>query len=136
MAEAFAAALLTPLGITVASAGLTPTKVCPWAIRVMAEVGLDIAPQTSKSVDRFDPDAVDTLVLVEEGLAMPARFSALRPVEWRLTAGSVAPCPPDTRLEAQRRMRNRVERLVFHLIAGGAIGRPRNTAAATSAAKP
>ena len=130
MAEAFASALLAPLGVLVASAGLTPTRVSPWAVRVMAEVGLDITPQVSKSVEAFEPSAIDTLVLVEDRLALPAVFRLLRCVEWRLDAAGSAPRPPDASLQSQRRLRDRIEALVLQLIAAGAVGRRRQAISA------
>ena len=130
MAEAFASALLAPRGVLVASAGLTPTQVSPWAVRVMAEIGLDIGPQVTKSVEAFDPTAIDTLVLVEDGLAIPGVFRLLRRVEWRLDAAAATPRPPDARLELQRQLRDRVETLVLQLIAAGAVGRRRHAISA------
>jgi len=35
------------------SAGSTPTQVNPIAIRVMAEIGIDISPQRSKSIEEY-----------------------------------------------------------------------------------
>ena len=41
------------------SAGATPTRVNPFAIKVMAEIGIDISKQRSKSIDEFrDKDIV------------------------------------------------------------------------------
>src|SRR5690606_29919357 len=46
----------------VQSAGSHPTQVNPWAIEVMAELGIDLVAQRSKSVDEIDPATVDTVV--------------------------------------------------------------------------
>jgi arsenate reductase len=35
------------------SAGSTPTQVNPFAIKVMAEIGIDISKQHSKSIEEF-----------------------------------------------------------------------------------
>ena len=58
MAEAFAATLLSLLGVMVGSAGLTPTRVQSWTVRMMAEVGLDITPQIAKPLEAFDPATI------------------------------------------------------------------------------
>jgi arsenate reductase len=130
MAEAFAVVLLGPLGIQVASGGLTPTGVRPWAVQVMAEIGIDITRHVSKSVVGFEPGAIDTLVLVEPGLAIPSVFRPLRRVEWALDAGRAEAPLADPKLDLQRRLRDRVEAAVLRLIAVGATGRRRHAVVA------
>ena len=46
------------------SAGTEATEVRPEAIRVMAEIGIDIGAQTSKTLDRFLDQPFDWLVTV------------------------------------------------------------------------
>ena len=46
----------------VMSAGSAPTQLNPYAIEVMAEVGVDIRGQRSKSVDTIDPAGVDVVI--------------------------------------------------------------------------
>ena len=46
------------------SAGSTPTQVHPLAIKVMAEIGIDISNQTSKSIDEFRDKDIDLVVTV------------------------------------------------------------------------
>ena len=46
------------------SAGLNPTKVNPFAIKVMAEIGIDISKQTSKSIEEFRNKEIDLVVSV------------------------------------------------------------------------
>jgi arsenate reductase len=120
MAEAFAVVLL----------GLTPTGVRPWAVQVMAEIGIDITRHVSKSVVGFEPGAIDTLVLVEPGLAIPSVFRPLRRVEWALDAGRAEAPLADPKLDLQRRLRDRVEAAVLRLIAVGATGRRRHAVVA------
>jgi arsenate reductase len=48
--------------VHVQSAGSTPAGVNPIAIDVLAEIGIDITGQTSKSVDAIDPTSVDIVV--------------------------------------------------------------------------
>ena len=126
MAEAFTAALLAPLGVMVGSAGLTPTRVQPWAVRVMAEIGLDITSQIAKPLEVFDPATIDTIILVEDGLVIPSVFRVLRWVEWRVDAAMATPGPPDARLANHRQLRDRVEALVLRLVASDATGRRRD----------
>ena len=46
------------------SAGATPTQVNPFAIKVMAEIGIDISTQRSKSIDEFRGKDIDLVVSV------------------------------------------------------------------------
>jgi len=46
------------------SAGSTPTQVHPFAIKVMAEIGIDISKQTSKSIEEFRNKDIDLVVTV------------------------------------------------------------------------
>lgn len=46
------------------SAGATPTQVHPLAIKVMAEIGIDISKQTSKSIEEFRNRDIDVVVTV------------------------------------------------------------------------
>jgi arsenate reductase len=46
------------------SAGSTPTQVHPFAIKVMAEIGVDISKQRSKSIEEFRNKDIDLVVSV------------------------------------------------------------------------
>ena len=46
------------------SAGSDPTQVNPFAIKVMAEIGIDISKQTSKSIEEFRDKEIDLVVSV------------------------------------------------------------------------
>ena len=46
------------------SAGANPTQVNPFAIKVMAEIGIDISTQTSKSIEEFRNKEIDLVVSV------------------------------------------------------------------------
>jgi arsenate reductase len=46
------------------SAGSTPTQVNPFAIKVMAEIGIDISKQSSKSIEEFRNKEIDLVVSV------------------------------------------------------------------------
>jgi arsenate reductase len=46
------------------SAGATPTRVHPLAIKAMAEIGIDISGQSSKSIDEFRGRDIDLVVTV------------------------------------------------------------------------
>lgn len=46
------------------SAGSNPTRVNPFAIKVMAEIGIDISKQVSKSIEEFRNKEIDLAVSV------------------------------------------------------------------------
>jgi arsenate reductase len=46
------------------SAGSNPTQVNPFAIKVMAEIGIDISKQISKSIEEFRNKEIDLVVSV------------------------------------------------------------------------
>jgi len=48
--------------VRVQSAGSKPTRVNPYAVEVMRELGADLASQASKSVETIDPASVDTVI--------------------------------------------------------------------------
>jgi arsenate reductase (thioredoxin) len=75
MAEGLARALLGDR-VEVQSAGSRPSKVNPYAIEVMAELGIDISAHRSKSVEEIDSaelDAVITLCAEEVCPILPGR---------------------------------------------------------------
>lgn len=61
MAEGLARAM-APADWTIQSAGSAPSRVNPYAVRAMAEIGIDIGEQRSKSVDEIAPDSVDVVI--------------------------------------------------------------------------
>lgn len=63
MAEAYLRALAGD-GFEVASAGTEATRVHPLAVRVMAELGLDLSGHASKTFDRFLGEPWDYVITV------------------------------------------------------------------------
>ena len=60
MAEGLARKLFP--GLRIQSAGSHPSRVNPYAIEVLAEVGIDAGSHTSKSVQDIDPASVDMVI--------------------------------------------------------------------------
>ena len=78
MAEGLARELLGA-DVRVMSAGSKPTTPNPLAIEVMAEAGIDISGQHSKSVDSIDPESVDTVVTLCAEEVCPVLPGRVRP---------------------------------------------------------
>lgn len=107
IAEGFAR-VTAPADVQVWSAGTVPGRVHPRAIEVMAEVGIDLAGQRSKSIDDVPWREADTVVTLcgEAEEACPAVASSVRIVHWPLPDPSQA--PEDAQLEAFREAREEI----------------------------
>lgn len=81
MAEGLARAMLGDRA-TVQSAGSQPTRVSPYAIEVMRELGVDLAGHASKSVDAIDPATVDTVITLCAEEVCPAYLGRARRLHW------------------------------------------------------
>jgi len=70
--------------LTIQSAGSAPSRLHPLAVRALAEVGLDISAQRSKSVDEIDRAAVDTVITLCAEEVCPLWFAPARRLHWPL----------------------------------------------------
>lgn len=68
--------------VRVQSAGSRPSRVNPWAIEVMREVGVDLATHDSKSVETIDPNTVDTVVTLCAEEVCPVFLGKARRIHW------------------------------------------------------
>lgn len=81
MAEGLARDLLGDLA-EVMSAGSQPATVNPWAVKVMAENGIDISGQRSKSVDEFEPGELDLVITLCAEEVCPALPAGVKHLHW------------------------------------------------------
>ena len=88
----------------VQSAGSQPSRVNPYAIDVMAEVGIDLTGHTSKSVDAIDPATVDTVITLCAEEVCPAFLGRARRLHWPIP-DPASPDPTIARDEMLRRFR-------------------------------
>lgn len=107
--------------VRVQSAGSSPTRVHPLAIAALAELGIDIAEQRSKSVATIDAASIDLVVTLCAEEQCPLIYTQARRLHWPLpdpAAGSEGPASAE--LEAFRRVRNvlreRLEQLAAELL--------------------
>lgn len=68
--------------VTVRSAGSEPSRVNPFAIEVMREIGVDIADQRSKAVTAIDPATVDTVITLCAEEVCPVFLGRARRLHW------------------------------------------------------
>ncbi len=66
----------------VQSAGSQPSRVNPYAIEVMGELGIDLGGQRSKSVDTIDPATVDVVVTLCAEEVCPLFLGDARRLHW------------------------------------------------------
>ncbi|NEZ04160.1 arsenate reductase ArsC [Wenzhouxiangella sp. XN201] len=66
----------------VMSAGSEPTTVNPWAVKAMAEVGIDIGGHHSKSVDAFDPADLDLVITLCAEEVCPTLPAGVEHLHW------------------------------------------------------
>ncbi len=66
------------------SAGSQPKAVNPFAVRALAELGIDISLQRSKSVDAIDPNTVDLVVTLCADEVCPVFLGKAHRLHWPL----------------------------------------------------
>lgn len=70
--------------LRVQSAGSEPSSVHPLATRAMAEIGISLAGQRSKSVREIDPETVDTVITLCAEEVCPVFLGKARRLHWGL----------------------------------------------------
>ena len=66
----------------VMSAGSAPSKVNPYAVEVMRELGVDLTSHRSKSVQTIDPSTVDTVITLCAEEVCPVFLGRARRLHW------------------------------------------------------
>jgi arsenate reductase len=70
--------------VRVQSAGTSPSRVNPLAIRVMSELGLDLSGHTSKPAQSIDPDSIDLVITLCAEEVCPVPLSGTPHLHWPL----------------------------------------------------
>ncbi len=95
------------------SAGSAPTRVNPNAVAVMAEIGIDVANQRSKSVADVGAGAMDLIITLCADEVCPVVPGRVERLHWPLPDPAAA--PPERALarfrEVRDELRARIERL-------------------------
>lgn len=81
MAEGLARAALGDR-VGVQSAGSRPSRVNPYAIEVMGELGIDLSGHASTSVEDVDPKTVDTVITLCAEEVCPVFLGGARRIHW------------------------------------------------------
>ena len=98
-------------GVNVASAGTDARGVHPLAVRAMAERGIDISQQTSKTLEQFVDDRWDFVVTVCDSAheACPIFPRAATRLHWSFVDPAGAHGSEAERLAVFRRVRDEIE---------------------------
>ncbi len=106
------------------SAGTEATRVRPEAISAMADLGIDISHQESKTLDRYLGDPFDYVVTVcdEANEACPFFPGAKRRLHWSLPDPSQTGGTDDERLGGFRSVRDRLKGHIEVELANGKGG--------------
>jgi arsenate reductase len=110
---------LAPGDFDAVSAGTEPKGLHPLAVAAMAELGVDISGQTSKSVDGFIEERFDVVITLcdEANEACPTFPNAARRLHWSFADPAQATGSTAERLAAFRRVRDQIRSAVERLIA-------------------
>jgi len=109
MAEGIARAL-APAGVRISSAGSAPSSLNPLAVRALAEIGLDIGGQRSKSVNDVPADDVDAVITLCAEEVCPVFLGRAHRVHWGLPDPAGAGATEAERLQAFREVRDELRR--------------------------
>ncbi|HEX6480708.1 MAG TPA: arsenate reductase ArsC [Ktedonobacteraceae bacterium] len=92
------------------SAGTEATHVRPLAIRVMAEIGIDISGQQSKTLDRYLGEPLDDVITVCDAAneACPIFPGAKQRRHWSFEDPSKATGSEDDQMAVYRRVRDEI----------------------------
>jgi len=101
------------------SAGTEATHVRPDAIKVMAELGIDISQQTSKALDRYLDEHWDAVITVcdDANEACPVFPGTSARDHWSFPDPSKASGPEEERLQVYRSVRDQIAARVKALAA-------------------
>ena len=108
------------------SAGTEATHVRPLAIRAMAELGIDISGQQSKTLDRYLDQSFDAVITVcdQANEACPVFFRAKERLHWSFRDPSRATGSEDEQLAVYRAVRDAIrERIERELLPRPAVER-------------
>lgn len=98
--------------LVVRSAGSAPSRLNPLAIRALAEIGIDISQQRSKSVDEIDRDTVGTVITLCAEEVCPVYLGQARRLHWPLPDPAAAVGGAEERLVGFRAVRDELRRRI------------------------
>lgn len=111
MAEGLAKAAFGDKAL-IQSAGSKPSKVNPFAIKTLAEIGIDISNNRSKSVDEIDPSTVDTVITLCAEEVCPVFLGKAERLHWGLPDPASAQGTDEEKLIKFREIRDELRKRI------------------------
>ena len=101
------------------SAGIKPTEVNPLAIKVMAEVGIDISSHRSKSAMEFIKQQFDYVITVCDNVKQtcPVFPGKYKKIHWDLEDPAEASGSEEDRLVVFRKIRDQIQNNISEFLA-------------------
>jgi arsenate reductase len=100
------------------SAGSRPSQVNPFALEVLAEIGIDASTQTSKSVQDIDPASVDLVITLCAEEVRPLFLGSAERLHWPIPDPARVD-PALTPEQMRERFRQRRDEIRRRLVAFG-----------------
>ena len=119
MAEGIAKKLLGDQGL-IQSAGSKPSTVNPFSIQALAEIGIDISNQYSKSVADIDPSTVDTVITLCAEEECPVFLGNAERIHWPLPDPGKGVATEEEKLKSFREVRDEITRRLKSFFEQGA----------------
>lgn len=116
MAEGLAKQYL-PADIVVQSAGSQPSTLNPYAVKAMAELGIDINEHYSKAVEDINSSEVDTVITLCAEEVCPVFLGKVQRLHWPINEPSVGRETPEQLLQGFRIARDEIKQHVLTLAA-------------------
>jgi arsenate reductase len=116
MAEGIARSL-APASVKISSAGSKPSRLNPFAVKALAEIGIDISKHYSKSVDDVPPGEVDAVVTLCAEEVCPVFLGRALRVHWGLPDPAGAGKTDAEQLQAFRDVREELRRRLSRVFA-------------------
>jgi len=115
MAEGIARAL-RPEGMRFYSAGSEPAAVNPLAVRVLAEIGIDISHHVSKAIAAIPASEIDTVITLCNEEVCPVFPGQVERIHWGLPDPAAVEGDEETKLAAFRDIRDELRRRISSLL--------------------
>ena len=97
--------------MSVQSAGSKPSRVNPYAVEVMKEVGIDLTGHASKSVDDIAPVGIDAVITLCAEEVCPVFLGSVRRLHWAIPdPASSEPLSREEMLVRFRTARDEIEK--------------------------
>ncbi len=109
MAEGIAKSLWGDQAL-IQSAGSKPSTVNPFSIKALAEIGIDISGQYSKSVADIDPATVDTVITLCAEEECPVFLGKAERIHWPLPDPGTGAATDEEKLQSFREVRDEIKR--------------------------